>query len=289
MPAPRTFTPEVPPGLDLARTLSPLRMGVADPCWRSAPDGSWTWATRTPAGPVTLALFPEAGQVSVRAWGEGVEWVPALLPGLLGVGDEPHRLRATGRVADLVELFPGFRLAGSGRVVDAAIVGVCRRGVSAFEAGRSWSLLVEALGDDAPGPGGLRLPPAPRRLAAAEPYELHVLGLEQHRADEVRRIASHATRLELGDGRAADGVIDRLLGIAGVGPDAVDHARAVALGEPDALPVIDAPHRAALVSVLGRSDVPPTDAETLLEAHRPQRGRVVRLVGLSLDRVAEGR
>lgn len=154
--------------------------------------------------------------------------------------------------------------------------------MSSFEAARSWALLVEAMGDDAPGPGGLRLPAAPRRVAAADPYELHVLGLEHQRADEVRRIASHASRLELSTTEPGDAVVDRLRNIAGVGADAIDHVRSVALGQSDALPVIDAHHLAALVRVL-QTDDRSADAEILLEAFRPQRGRVVRLIGLAAE------
>lgn len=282
MPSPLTSFPAGPDPFNLGRTLLCLRMGVADPCWRSWPDGSRSWATRTPEGPVTLRLSP-GDPVTAEAWGDGAEWVQQLLSGLLGTGDQPSVGARGGGPRELLARFPGFRLARSLRVVDAALAGVCRRGVSSFEAGRSWSLLVDAFGDDAPGPGGLRLPPAPCRLAAAEPYDLHVLGLEQPRADEARRIASHAPRLEVGPGEAADVAIDRLRAIAGLGADAVDHARSVALGAPDALPVIDAHHRAALVALLGNDRRKTADLETLLEEHRPERGRVVRLVGLTLE------
>lgn len=280
----RISSPTTPDPLDLAATLSSLRMGTADPCWRATADGTWAWATRTPAGDLTLRLSPGHGGVAVEAWGDGADWAPALLPGLLGVHDRPERLAVDpGPVADLVTRFPGFRLARSARVVDGAVMGVCRRGVSSFEAGRSWSLLVETLGDDAPGPVRLRLPPAPRRLAAAEPYDLHVLGLERQRADEVRRIASHALRLELVKAEASGEVVDRLRGIAGLGVDAIDHARSVALGAPDAVPVIDAHHRAGLVGLIGQETRGAPDADALLEPYRPHRGRVVRLIGLSLE------
>ncbi len=280
-----TSSPAVSIGLDLGRTLSCLRVGVADPCWRTEVDGTWMWATRTPEGAVTLRFRPGEvdGVVDVETWGEGAEWAQRLLPGVLGVHDHPPAPAGDGPVATLLERYSGFRLARSARVVDAAIVGVCRRGVSSFEAGRSWSLLVDALGDDAPGPGDLRLPPAPRRVSAAEPYDLHVLGLEAHRADEVRRIASHGPRLELSVDDSAGAVVERLRGIAGLGADAVDHARSVALGAPDAIPVIDSHHRAAVVALLDRSRGDAVDTASLLEVHRPQRGRVVRLIGLSLE------
>lgn len=283
VPPPLTFTPPTPPGLDLGPTLGSLRVGESDPCWRTDADGSWTWATRTPEGAVTLQLHARDGAVVAQAWGPGAEWSELLLPGLVGVHDDPSALVTDhDPVASIVARYPGFRLARSARVADAAVAGVCRRGVSSFEAARSWALLVEAMGDDAPGPGGLRLPAAPRRVAAADPYELHVLGLEHQRADEVRRIASHASRLELSTTEPGDAVVDRLRNIAGVGADAIDHVRSVALGQSDALPVIDAHHLAALVRVL-QTDDRSADAEILLEAFRPQRGRVVRLIGLAAE------
>jgi hypothetical protein len=279
MPARPDLRSHVPVAVDLASTLAPLRVGVADPCWRVEPGGAWWWATRTPAGPVTTHLVPDAEGVAVEAWGEGVAWLESRVEGLVGAADAGADDDATDLVRDLQARFPRFRVAASGRVADAAIEGVCRRGVSAFEASRAWSLMVEAMGDDAPGPGGLRLPPASRRLASCDPYELHVLGLEQGRADEVRRIASHAGRLEPAGPDTEEGVVRHLAGIAGVGADVVDHARSVALGDADAVPVIDAHTTTAVVRTLwtgaGTVDLP-----ELMEPHRPHRGRLVRLIAL---------
>lgn len=279
MPARPDLRSLLPVSVDLASTLAPLRVGVADPCWRVEPTGAWWWATRTPVGPVTTRFSPADDGVAVEAWGEGTEWIDGRLGAVVGLGDAPHD-GASPLVEQLRARFPGFRLAASARVVDAAIEGVCRRGVSAFEASRAWSLMVEAMGDDAPGPGGLRLPPAPRRLASCDPYELHVLGLEQGRADEVRRIASHAGRLELAGPDTHEVAIGHLAGIAGVGADVVDHARSVALGEADAVPVIDAHTTTAVVRALwaGSGSV---DLPTLMEPHRPHRGRLVRLIALA--------
>jgi 3-methyladenine DNA glycosylase/8-oxoguanine DNA glycosylase len=229
---------------------------------------------------VQLTVGPD--EVDVEAWGEGAEWGVGAVPDLLGLGDDPAAFTPDVLLAPVAERFAGFRLAATGRIANAAIAGICRRGVSSFEAGRSWSLMVDAFGDDAPGGVDLRLPPAPRRLAAAEPYDLHVMGLEQGRADEVRRVASHAGRLEVGAGEGPDAPIERLRTIAGLGDDAIEHARAMALGDPDAVPVVDPHHLAVVVRTLHTSAADPVDAEELLEPYRPQRGRVVRLLGLTL-------
>lgn len=278
-------TIDVAPGLDLAATLAPLRLGVSDPCWWVEASGPWWWATRTPAGPLTVRLVPGSGVVGVEAWGAGVEWLPRHLGRLLGLEAGAPTAARRDLVRALAQRFPGFRVAGHSRVADAAIDGICRRGVSAFEAARSWLLMVEAMGDDAPGPGGLRLPPAPRRVASCDPYELHVMGLEQGRADEVRRVASHASRLEAGTHDGGAEAIAHLDGIAGIGADTVEHARAVALGDPDAVPVLDAHRTAAVVRTLwtgaGADDGDPVDVGALMEPLRPERGLLVRLIALA--------
>ncbi len=276
----------VPVEVDLASVLAPLRVGVGDPCWRVEPSGAWWWATRTPAGPVTVRLQAGDEGVDVQGWGEGTAWLPPRLPRLVGAVD-PGLDGASPLVTELAARYPGFRLAGHGRVADAAIQAMCRRGVSAFEASRSWTFMVEILGDDAPGPGGLRLPPAPRRLATCDPYELHIWGLEHTRADAIRRIATHAGRLEpAADDEGGPRAVDHLAGITGIGGDVVAHARSVALGDPDALPVLDVHQSAAVIRALwsdaehdregGAVDLP-----ALLTPHAPHRGRLVRLVALA--------
>lgn len=286
MPPKPALRSTVPVTVDLASTLAPLRVGVSDPCWQVG-SGSWWWATRTPAGPLTTRFVAGQDEVGVEAWGEGAEWLAPRIPLLVGARDRVDLDGASELVADLAGRFPGFRVAGHTRVADAAVEAICRRGVSSFEAARSWSLMVDAMGDDAPGPGGLRLPPAPRRLASCDPYDLHVLGLEQGRADEVRRVGSHASRLEADPADGGAAAIEHLAGIAGIGADVVEHARSVALGDPDAAPVIDAHHTAAVVRTLwtgGASlaeDADGVDLPALMAPHTPHRGRLVRLIALA--------
>src|SRR6476619_4660925 len=61
--------------LDLRRTLSPLSHGPGDATIRFGPGRVW-WATRTPDGPVALALAYTAGageELTVEAHGPGAE------------------------------------------------------------------------------------------------------------------------------------------------------------------------------------------------------------------------
>lgn len=271
----------VAPGVDLGLTLTTARMGTSDPCWSSDARGSWMWATRTPQGPGTVRLSPAPDGVSVEAWGPGAAWLADRAPGLVGALDPgPEALDAeVGPVAGLLERFAALRLARTALPLDAAIAAVCRRGVSAFEAGRAWSLMVEAWGDDAPGPGRLRLPPDPHRVAAASPYELHVMGLEQGAAAEVQRLASHSARLELSEAEPDDAVVDRVRDISGIGAEVVDHVRSVALGDPDAIPVVDGHLATMVIRVLRSSTEDPDVAlDAVLDPYRPQRGRVLRVV-----------
>ncbi len=269
------------PGIDLGLTLTAVRMGAADPCWGGDAQGTWLWATRTPEGPGTVRLSPTAEGVLVEAWGDGAGWMAARAPGLVGAldpGPDPDA-PVPAPLTSLLARFAALRLARSARPLDAAIAAVCRRGVSAFEAGRSWALMIEEWGDDAPGPGRLRLPPEPTRIASASPYEMHVMGLEQERAAEVRRLASHAARLELSDAEPDATVIERTRDLPGVAADVVEHVRSVALGDPDALPVVDAHLAATVIRVLhADGDAPDLGVAGVLAPYRPQRGRVLRVV-----------
>ena len=91
---------------------------------------------------------------------------------------------------------PGLRIGRTGRVFDALLVAIVAQKVTGQEAGRGMRQLTRKYSEPAPGPMPLRLPPDPERLAAATYFDLHPLGIEQRRADTIRRAASDATRIE---------------------------------------------------------------------------------------------
>lgn len=276
--------------LDLALTLGPLVLGSSDPTIRVSPDDAW-WATRTPSGPATVHLRLVADGVEARAWGPGADDALACVDGLVGAHDDPAALpRGHALVDSLADHLVGLRLGRSGTLVDAVVAAVVRRGVTAFEAARTHAQLVAAHGESAPGPGGLSLSPAPDVLASLDHWSFHLAGLEQARADVVRRVAARARALEALVASPAELAVARLLDVPGVGQATAVAAVGVALGDPDAVPLGDPELARAVCWALARTpDGDDRRMLALLEPFAGQRRRVLRLLaGAGLAPMARG-
>jgi 3-methyladenine DNA glycosylase/8-oxoguanine DNA glycosylase len=269
--------------LALGLVLSPLRRGSGDPTMARTADGAWWRATRTPDGPATLRLAGAAGgEVEVQAWGEGAERAVAGAPELVGARDALDGFAPSGLVAELHRRHPGLRLPRSLAVFEAIVPSILEQKVVGVEARAAWRGLVRALGEPAPGPGGLLLPPTPAALRAYPGWAFHRLGVELKRANTVRMAASYGRRL---DALAAlDGVEARrrLQLLPGVGPWTAAEVAAVALGDADAVPVGDyhIPHMVTW-AMAGEPRGSDERMLELLEPYAGHRGRVVRLLELS--------
>ena len=133
--------------------------------------------------------------------------------------------------------------------------------------------------EPAPGPEELLLPADPERLAAAPYYEYHPLGIEQRRADTIRRAARDSRRIDeltqvsAGEARA---YLERFPGI-GVWTSA--ETVAVSHGDADAVSVGDFHLKHVVVwHLTGRPRGTDDEMMELLAPFRPHRGRVVRLL-----------
>lgn len=266
--------------LDLRLTLGPTRIGKGDPCTRLRSDEAFR-ATRSPEGPATLYLRVRDGELGAHAWGPGATWTLEHLPILIGDDDRGSIRSNDPLVADLVTRLPGLRIGATHRVLEALLPAVCAQQSTAFEARRAYRQVVEKLGEPAPGPPelNLMLPPTPQQLAAVGFQEFHLLGLEQGRADIVRRAAARAMTVETLVGDPPELVEQRLRSIAGIGVWTAAIVRQAALGDPDAVPVGD--HQLAnLVAWVFTGKRHGNDALLLelLEPFRGQRGRVIRLL-----------
>lgn len=156
----------LPAPFSLAFTLGIHARGRGDPSLRVEVSGSTWRATRTPEGPVTLFLQARAGTMKAWAWGPGARWAVAGLEGLIGLDDDPAALvPGHPAVTAAVATVRGLRLGRTGAVLEALVPAILEQKVTGHEARRAIRGLVGAYGEDAPGPPGLRLPPAPEVLA----------------------------------------------------------------------------------------------------------------------------
>ena len=273
-------TVRLPHAVDVHMTWHGLRRGRHDPTCRTAADGIWR-ASRAPGGPSTLRLVPDGDRVEATAWGDGAEAMLDQVPDLIGANDHAHGFEPTHPlVVRLWRDFADLRIPRSGAVVEALVANVLEQRVTTYEARRAQAQVVRTWGEPAPGPTDLLLPVDPDVLAGVPYYDLHVCGVERHRADTVRRIAGSASRLDaLRDAPVVEATT-RLLAVPGVGPWTVAHTVTTALGDPDAVPLGDA-HLPADVTWALRGEAVDDD-EAMLDAlaeFAGHRGRVVRLIG----------
>jgi len=278
----RTYRVDGP--LDLRRTLAPLSRGPGDPTIRLGPGRAWR-ATRTVDGPATVALVHAGAELRAEAWGPGAERALADIPILLRLDADVRPIPAGHPlIAQLARRAPGVRIPRSGAVLDSLIPAILEQKVTGQEARRAWTGLIRKHGEPAPGPAEwrLRLSPPPSTLAALPYYAYHPFGVEQRRAELIRRVASRAAWFEaIVDLPFAEGYA-RLTAVSGIGPWTAAEVGVRALGDDDAVSVGDF-HLPNLVAFALAGESRGTDERMLelLEPYRGQRARVVRLLELS--------
>ena len=269
---------------DLVHTLAPLGRGPGDRTLRLASGRAWR-ATRTPDGPASMQIEHGDGQIRAQAWGPGADRALDGVPALLGLDQEPPPfVDAHPTVAHLARRFSGVRIPRTKAVLESLVPAILEQKVIGDEARRAWFELVWRYGEPAPGPEELRLrvPPTPATLAGLPYYAYHPLGVEQRRADLIRRVASRASWFEatvdlpLADAHA------RLTAVPGIGPWTAAEVAVRALGDVDAVSVGDF-HLPNLVAFALAGEPRGTDARMLelLEPYRGHRARVVRWLELS--------
>lgn len=279
----------VPLRYELRATTGAYRLGARDLAVRVDGPGSTWRAVRTPEGPGTVRYAQLAeGVVRVSAWGPGASWLLGQAPMALGLDDDVtgfDELVAGHRVlGPLHRLRPGWRIGGSGAVLDAVVLTIVSQKVTGLEAKRAWSGIVRRWGEPAPGPAGLRLPPAAATLAGLGYHDFHRLGLERKRA-EVVLAAARATvagRLPATAEARWDGAESALRRIPGIGVWTAAEVRRIAFGDADAVSYGDY-HLPNIVAhnLLGQRTGTDELMAELLAPFAPHRGRVVRLLELA--------
>lgn len=281
-PAARTRRLRLAGPLDLTRTLAITRPA------RVAAPGVWR-ATRTPAGPGTERLWVEGEFLNAQAWGPGADWLLEHLPVLVAeagpqsgsgadfacAGFRPaHPL-----LADLHRRHPGLRIPRTEAVLEAAVPTILEQKVIGVEARLAYRRLLAELGEPAPGPVPIQLPPSPQTLAETPYWRFHGWGVERRRAEIVQGAALRASRLEEATGMAPGLASARLRALPGIGPWSAAEIARVALGDRDCVSVGDfhLPHQVTF-ALRGRARGSDEEMLELLEPFRGYRGLVIRLI-----------
>ena len=221
----------------------------------------------------------------MEAWGPGADWALEAAPALVGALDDDAGFEPLHPVVeDLHRRLRGLRICRSQAVTEAVVPTILEQKVIGVQAHRSYAAVVRRFGEEAPGPGGLLLPPLPHVLATVPYHSFHRLGVERKRADTIRRACSYARRLEETVGMAPAEARSRLTALPGLGPWSAAEVAFVALGDPDAVSLGDY-HLPHLVSYALTGEPRGDDARMLelLEPWRGQRGRVIKLLEAGAD------
>ena len=273
--------------------LGPHVRGAGDPTGRLS-SRSVVRATRTPDGPATLLVELRGDRAEAEAWGPGADRVLDDLPALLGLVDQPEGFDPSMHpvVADLARRRPHLRIGWTNAMFEALLPAILEQKVTGTEAAGAFRGIIAKYGEPAPGPVAsnqrLRLQPPPDLIATLPYYALHPFGLEQRRAETLRRCAIEAARLErltgLEGARASIGATAaaELTAIPGIGAWTAAEVTFRALGDPDAVSVGDF-HLKNVVAFALTGAPRGTDEQMLelLEPWRGHRARVVRLIELS--------
>ncbi len=234
----------VPEPYDLLGTVRALCFSRYDPCARIV-DGRFWWATRTPEGPATLALWRDGASLVAAGWGPGADWLVERADAAAGLRDDLTGFADLAAAHPLVERlareFSGLRMPATGLVFPALLRAVCEQKVTGKEAYRAYAAIVRHFGEPAPGPREamprLLLPPEPEAVAGSPYWVFHPLGLEQRRADTLRRGAAEAPRLQRCPDAATTSA--RLVALPGIGPWTAAEVVRVVHGDPDVVSVGD--------------------------------------------------
>ncbi len=265
--------------LDLGATTFPLRQGRDDPTMRVARGEVWR-ALRTADGPSTLHLRVDGDELVCTAVGPGARAALDIAPAIAGLGDDPTALRPLHpAVAAARRRSPGLRLTSATAVVDALVWVVLAQKVVGLDARRAYRDLVRRLGEPAPGPERLLLPPDPHRLGATPYWTFHQCNVERRRAEVVISVARRAAALNALGILPPQEARRRLESLPGIGPWTAAEVTAVSHGDPDAVPLGDyhVPH-AVVHALTGAARGDDASMLELLEPYRGQRGRVIRLL-----------
>ena len=237
----------------------------------------------TLVSPATIAAVQHDGAIEIEGWGPGTQWLVPHLSGLFGLDDNPSSFTPDDTVVkDLWRRFGGMHLPRFPQVFDRVVRVTLLQVVTWKEACRAWGRLVNELGEHAPGPLDVRLPPSAETLKSTPEYALVALGIRPKQARTILRLAKHASRIEAAAASGVDELSALFENLPGIGPWTTAYVQGNALGSPDAVLLGDYNLPNSVAFALAKE---PRASEArmleLLEPYRGHRFRVIRLIWMS--------
>ena len=228
-------------GIAISATLRPLGVFSADPTHRWSRSG-FAKSVLTPAGPAAVRVtWTSTGHVAAQAWGPGRNWALEQAPRWVGLGDDLTGFdpAINAKVNELWRRRGPFRLASTGLIWQALVFVILGQRVTTQEAMRSWLRLVQACGEPAPGPDGLRLAPTPESVASLSYVDFHRMNVERRRADAIISAAKRANRLEEASSMSPADALVRLTALRGLGVWTATSTITTSHGDPDTIVLRD--------------------------------------------------
>ncbi len=281
----RVWRPDWP--CHVAGLLRPHRRGAGDPTYRIDEAGAVWRGIRTPEGPATLRVLDRArlGEVHAQAWGPGAAWVLESLPAMLGADDDWSGFEPRHPVlAESWRRHPHARLGRTGLVMEALVPAIIEQKVTGQEAFAGFRMLVHRYGEPAPGPGPERrlwVQPTPEALRQVPSWEWLKMHVDHARSRTIVTAARVAESLERTASLPPEEAERRMRSLPGIGVWTCAEVRQRAFGDPDAVSFGDYHVAKDVGWALTGSELDDAGLEAFLEPWRPQRGRVVALVGMA--------
>jgi 3-methyladenine DNA glycosylase/8-oxoguanine DNA glycosylase len=266
----------LPEPYDFFETTRGLITGLHDPTLRREPDGLWR-AVHTEEGPATVRITV-VGELEADAWGPGARVVLDQVPRWVGLHEPAWQLPSHPVVDGLLKAHRGLRSTDTRNVFEALVVTVLQQLVTWQEAATAWRRICRTLGERAPGPADLSLPPTPRALRAAGTGRLHALGVGLKQARTLMNVAFSARALQRAADLPTDEATTLLQHVRGVGPWTANLAMGDRLGRPEPIPVGDF-HLPNTIAWALAGEPRGTDAR-MIELLRPFPGQAFRVIRL---------
>jgi 3-methyladenine DNA glycosylase/8-oxoguanine DNA glycosylase len=201
------------------------------------------------------------------------------VPRWVGLDEPQWQFPAHPLIDRLARTFRGMRGTDTRDPFDAVVLTVLMQLVTWEHGAMTWRRVCRTLGEPAPGPKDLRLPPTPQAIRAAGTWRLEAVGIGGRQARTLMEVA----RVPHVIGRVVDMPTPEALGllvkIKGIGPWTAASVLGDRLGRPEPIPVGDF-HIPNVVAWALAGEPRGTDAR-MLELLRPFDGvayRVIRLL-----------